>query len=136
MIKKLKSSEIKLPSNKKFGYFFSAIFLIVATYFLYTSSKAVGYVLVIIALFFFITTLIKAKLLLPLNKFWMQFGLLLGMIISPIVLGIIFFGLLTPYGVIMRIMGRDELRLKIIKTNSNWKLRSMKSPQTNFKQQF
>ena len=95
-----------------------------------------GYVMVVIALFFFITTLIKAKLLLPLNKLWMQFGLLLGMIISPIVLGIIFFGLLTPYGVIMRIMGRDELRLKIIKTNSNWKLRSIKLPQTNFKQQF
>ncbi len=136
MIKKLKSSEIKLPSNKKFGYFFSAIFLITAIYFLYTSSKTVGYVMVVIALFFFITTLIKAKLLLPLNKLWMQFGLLLGMIISPIVLGIIFFGLLTPYGVIMRIMGRDELRLKIIKTNSNWKLRSIKLPQTNFKQQF
>ena len=136
MINKLKSSEIKLPSNKKFGYFFSAIFLITAIYFLYTSSKTVGYVMVVIALFFFITTLIKAKLLLPLNKLWMQFGLLLGMIISPIVLGIIFFGLLTPYGVIMRIMGRDELRLKIIKTNSNWKLRSIKLPQTNFKQQF
>jgi hypothetical protein len=66
----------------------------------------------------------------------MRFGLLLGMIIGPIVLGIIFFGLFTPYGVVMRILGRDELRLKLVKTKSNWILRSTTSSQTNFKQQF
>ena len=134
--KKVKTSAIKLPSNKKFGYFFSAIFLIVATYFLYSASNTVGYLLVILALLCFVTTLINADVLLPLNKLWMRFGLLLGKIISPIVLGIIFFGLFTPYSIVMRIVGRDELRLKRLKNESHWILRSNDSPQTNFKRQF
>lgn len=136
MVKKIKTSEIKLPSNKKFGYFFSIIFLITAFYLFYLSNKTMGYILVILTLVFFLITLINSNLLLPLNKFWMKFGLLLGMIISPMVLGIIFFGLLTPYGIIMRIVGRDELRLKKKKANTNWIIRSIKSPQTNFNQQF
>jgi|TARA_B110000914_G_C15436162_1_gene433872 hypothetical protein len=134
--KKVKSSAVKLPSNKKFGYFFSAIFLIVATYLLYSANKTVGYVLVILALLSFVTTLINADVLLPFNKLWMRFGLLLGKIISPIVLGIIFFGLFTPYGIVMRIVGRDELRLKRLKNKSHWILRSNDSQQTNFKRQF
>ena len=136
MFKKDKFSEISLPSNKKFGYFFCVLFLITSIYFLYSESQTSGYILITLSIIFFLTTLIKAELLLPLNKIWMRFGLLLGMIISPIVLGIIFFGLFTPYGIIMRIMGRDELRLKQIKTKSNWILRSKTSSQTNFKQQF
>ena len=56
-----------------------------------------------------VITLLKENLLLGLNKLWMRIGFLLGMIVSPIILGIIFFGLVTPYGVVMRIFGRDEL---------------------------
>jgi hypothetical protein len=109
MNKIIKPTEIKIPSNKKFGYFFSAVFLIVSSYFFYSYStnQIFGYVFGIISLVFFITTFINPELLLPLNKVWMKLGLILGMVISPIVLGIIFFGLLTPYGVIMRFFGRD-----------------------------
>jgi len=138
MNKIIKSTEIKIPSNKKFGYFFSAVFLIVSSYFFYSYStnQIFGYVFGIISLVFFITTLINPELLLPLNKVWMKLGLILGMVISPIVLGIIFFGLLTPYGVIMRFFGRDELHLKIIINKSKWINRKMKSSQCNFKYQF
>jgi len=134
--KKTNLSTIKLPSNKKFGYFFSVIFLITATYFLYSSGKTVGYLLIILALVFFVTTFINAEVLYPLNKLWMHFGILIGKIISPVVLGFIFFGLFTPYSIIMRIMGRDELRLKKLKNDSYWILRSKDTPQTSFKRQF
>ena len=132
----MKFDDIKLPSNKKFGYLFSAIFLIAATFFLYLNNKSIGYIFIILALLFLITTIINANLLFPLNKLWMSFGLLLGKIISPIVLGVIFFVLFTTYAVIMRIMGRDELHLKHVKKQSYWRLRSDSSCQTNFKQQF
>ena len=132
----MKSSERQLPSNKKFGFFFSVIFFISSSYFLYSSYSITGIILVILALIFFFITIINSDLLLSLNKIWMKFGLLLGKIISPFVLGIIFFGLFTPYAIFMRLLGRDELRLKEIKNNSNWIRRKKDITQTNFKRQF
>ena len=127
---------VELPSNQKFGFFFSAIFLIASIYFIYLNYWTTGCVLAILGILFFIIVIIKAELLLPLNNLWMRFGLLLGIIISPVVLGIIFFGLFTPYSVIMKLIGRDELRLKKVKNISHWILRSKTSSKTNFKQQF
>ena len=89
-----------------------------------------------LSVLFLSITLINDNLLLPLNKLWMSFGLLLGKIISPIILGIIFFGLFTPYGIILRLIGRDELNLKLKKTNSYWKHRVNNLSQTNFNKQF
>ena len=132
----MKLSDIKLPSNKKFGFFFSAVFFFVAAYLLYIQNQIIASAMFVVALLFLFTTLFKADLLLPLNKLWMRLGLLLGMIISPIVIAVIFFGLITPYGVVMRAMGRDELRLRRTKKESHWILRSQSSPQTDFNQQF
>ena len=132
----MKLNKIQLPTNKKFGYFFSGIFLTISLYFLYSERFSTGYIFATLALLFVIITIIKADLLLPLNKLWMYFGYLLGIIISPIVLGIIFFGLFTPYSLVMRMMGRDELRLKKINKKSYWIIRSKSTPQTDFKQQF
>ena len=132
----MKFSNVKLPSNKRFGYFFSAIFFIVTGYFLYIENQKIGYIFAIILVLFLATTLINADLLRPLNKLWMHFGLLLGKIISPIVLGIIFFGFFTPYGIVMRLLGRDELCLEKQKNKSQWKLRSKSTTQINFKKQF
>ena len=81
-------------------------------------------------------TIIKAEILLPYNKLWMKFGFLLGMIVSPIVLGIIFIGLITPFALAMKIYGRDELCLRLKNNDTYWKNRSQILPQTNFKQQF
>lgn len=132
----MKSTNINIPTNKKFGYFFSGVFLLVSIYFFYLKSNNVGYIFSSLTTIFIITTFLKAELLLPLNKLWMRFGLLLGMIVSPIVLGVIFFGIFTPYGFVMRIMGRDEMNLKIFLKKSYWIIRSKNSIQTNFKNQF
>jgi len=94
------------------------------------------YVLGTCSLVFFLVTLFKAEILKPLNKLWMKIGILLGIIVSPIVLGVIFFGLITPYGLIMRIMGRDEMKLKRSKKETYWILRPTNTIQTNFKNQY
>jgi hypothetical protein len=86
----MKFSKIELPSNKKFGYFFAAIFIIIAAYFYINKSINLTYIFVSIAIFFFLAAILKDEILLPLNKLWMRFGFLLGIIISPIVLGLIF----------------------------------------------
>lgn len=133
----MKFSEIKLPSNRKFGFFFTIIFLIISAYFFFNESYKSGYFFLLISIIFFIITILKAELLLPLNKLWMRFGFTLGLIINPIVLGIIFFLIFTPIGLIMRLFKRDELRLKIKKRDSYWKLRTEKNVNVDlFKQQF
>lgn len=132
----MKHTQVELPSNRKFGFFFSSVFFILFAYFTYTQSQTAAQVMLLVATLFLIITLLKASLLLPLNKLWMQFGLILGRIISPVVLGIIFFGLITPYSVIIRMLGRDELHLRKVKNKSHWIHRSQDSPQTDFKRQF
>ena len=73
----------------------------------------------------------------PFNKLWFKFGLLLGKIISPIVLGLIFFVIITPVGLLMRLAGRDELQLKLNDSHTHWKIRSPVGPQPDsFKNQY
>ena len=132
----MKFSDIELPSNKKFGFFFTFVFAILAFYFLFIDSILWAQALAILVAFFLLITVIIPQVLLPLNKLWMRLGLLLGMIVSPIVLGIIFFGLVTPYGVVMRMFGRDELRLKFTKKSSHWISRSELIKSDSFKNQF
>ena len=135
----MKSFEnLKLPSNRKFGFFFTSVFALLGSYFLIESLNSAAYVLLALAMLFLLATLIKADALLPLNKLWMQLGLLLGMIVSPIILWIIFFGLFTPMSLLMKLFRRDELRLKLVADrNSHWKKRNADDAQTNtFKHQF
>jgi len=129
-------SEIKLPSNRRFGFFFSLIFFLAGSYFFFKESLLFGNIFFALAILLFFISIFKASILLPLNKLWMRFGILLGSIISPIVLGLIFFVLITPYGLIMRLFGRDELRLKVNRHVSHWKPRDQAAPVTDFKQQF
>tara|TARA_B100000795_G_scaffold214888_1_gene168699 strand:- start:2840 stop:3241 length:402 start_codon:yes stop_codon:yes gene_type:complete len=133
----MKFSDIELPSNYKFGFFFTALFILVGAYFINKASITIAYTFLALAAVFLIVTIIKAELLLPLNKLWMRFGLLLSIIVSPIVLGIIFFGLFTPMSLLMKIFGRDELRLKLSNRKSHWKIRRKDNLQMNtFKDQF
>ena len=130
-------SDIELPSNRKFGFFFSGVFFAFGAYFYLVNITTASYSLVALGLLFLIVTLIKADAFLPLNKLWMRFGLLLGMIISPIVLGIIFFGLFTPISILMRLFGRDELRIRFKQKASHWIPRESASLQSDaFKHQF
>lgn len=129
-------SEIQLPSNKKFGFFFTFVFAVASAYFYNAISASLSYVFGLTSLLFLIISAVKAEILLPLNKLWMRFGHLLGMIVSPIVLGIIFFGLFMPIAIVMRLSGRDELRLKFIKKPSHWIPRNDPLKSESFKQQF
>tara|TARA_B100001113_G_scaffold263675_1_gene218582 strand:- start:2350 stop:2763 length:414 start_codon:yes stop_codon:yes gene_type:complete len=131
-----KYSEIEIPSNKKFGYFFTLVFIIIAAYFYANKSLNLAYIFGTISAIFFIITIFKADLLLFLNKLWIRFGLLLGMIISPFVLGILFFVFFTPMAILMKLYGRDELRLKFKKNITYWILRDNQIMPDSFKNQF
>lgn len=133
----MKFSDIKLPSNRKFGFFFSVIFTIISIYLFFYDNYNTAYIFLVISIIFFLITILKADLLLPFNKLWMRFGFILGLIVNPVVLGIIYFLVFTPTGLIMRLFKRDELRIKLKKRNSYWKLRSKGDVDVDlFKQQF
>ena len=132
----MKFTEIELPSNRKFGFFFTFVFAVTAAYFYNASNMTWTYIFVTASLMLLVITLVKDEILLPLNKLWMRFGLLIGMIVSPIVLGIIFFGLFTPIAFVMRLSGRDELRLKFNKKLSHWISRNEPIKSESFNHQF
>ena len=132
----MKFSEIELPSNRKFGFFFTFVFAVAAAYFFNSTNMIWANIFAIASLIFLVVTVAKADILLTLNKLWMRFGLLLGMIISPIVLGIIFFGLFMPIAFFMRLSGRDELRLKLSKKASHWISRNEPIKSESFRNQF
>ena len=129
-------SEIDLPSNKKFGFFFTIVFAVASAYFYNSTSASWAYTFGLASLTFLIVSTFKSEILLPLNKLWVRFGHLLGMIVSPIILGVIFFGLFTPIAFVMRLSGRDELRLKFLKKPSHWISRNEPIKSESFKQQF
>lgn len=116
-------SELKLPSNRKFGLFFTAIFALLAAYLKYQGlTKAFVFAVFLVCLVLFVT-LTKAEILQPFNALWMRFGVVLGMVISPIVIGLIFFLMITPVALLMRVFGRDALSMKKSYSNSHWKTR-------------
>ena len=89
------------------------------------------------ALVIFLVTLFSPSNLLPFNKLWMGLGLLIGKVVSPIVLGAVFFFLITPVSIAMRLSGRDELQLKLHGKGSCWKNRVPAGPEpASFKNQF
>ena len=111
--------DIKISSNRNFGIVFFVVFLLIALYPL-TYSGEIRVWSLIISLIFLILGLLKSKILTPLNKFWFKFGIFLGKIISPVIMGVIFFLVVTPIGLIMRSLGKDVLNLKYNKNKSYW----------------
>lgn len=132
----MKLPDIKLPSNKKFGFFFTIIFILLTLFFYFKESFLWAYFFASTSSIFLIITIVNANILGPLNKLWMYLGLILGLIISPIILGIIFFGIFTPIALLMRITGRDELRLKLKNKTSYWILRDETIKVKSFEKQF
>ena len=127
---------MQLPSNKKFGLFFTLIFLICFCFFLYRNSNIVAYIFLFLSISFFILSFLNPRLLYPLNKIWMSFGFLLGIIIKPITLGIIFYLIFTPISISMKIFGRDELNLRKKSLKSFWKTRNDINFNNKFEKQF
>ena len=128
---------LQLPSNRNFGLFFSIIFSIISFYFYLKDNFPIAFLFIFIALIFFIVVFTKPKLLRPLNRMWMKLGTFLGRIVSPLILGLIFFSIFTPVGIIMRLLSRDELLLRFKNKKSYWQNPLTKdSLEKNFKNQF
>tara|TARA_Y100000588_G_C14125598_1_gene869253 strand:- start:776 stop:1177 length:402 start_codon:yes stop_codon:yes gene_type:complete len=133
----MKFKDIELPRNKNFGLFFSFVFLLLSGYFYFVDSLSISIILLTISILFFIFSRAFPRLLKPLNILWMFIGYLLGRIISPIILGVIFYFLITPFGLVMRVFGRDELNLKDKPRTSYWDERTPIGPRSkSFKDQF
>ena len=125
--------EIKIGSNRSFGIVFFIVFLIIATYPLLNQVEVRLWSL-ILSVIFLILGLLNSKLLTPLNKIWFKFGILLGKIVSPFVMGIIFFFVVTPIGIFMRILNKDLLKLKFNKKSTYWIEKN--DPKSKMKNQF
>ena len=110
---------IKLPSNRNFGIVFAIVFLIISLWPLLNQNE-IRYWSLIVSIIFLSLGLINSKLLLPLNKIWFRFGIFLGNFIAPIVMGIIYFFVVTPTGLIMKMLGKDLLNLKKSNKDSYW----------------
>ena len=125
--------EIKISSNRSFGIVFFIVFLLIALYPLLKGNDLRIWSLVI-SFIFLALGLIYSKILTPLNRLWFKFGLLLGRFISPLVMGIIFFIVVTPTGIIMRLFKKDLLNLKYNKKETYWINKS--GPKSKMKNQF
>ena len=129
-------SQIELPSNRKFGFFFTAVFLFCFLYFYFFGNSFWSYLFLSFGTAFLIITIFFVDLLLPLNRLWMSIGLILGIIISPIVSGAIFFIIFVPVALFLRLLGRDELNLRLSNKKSLWINRKLDSRSGSFRQQF
>ncbi len=125
--------DVKISSNRNFGIVFFVVFLIIAIYPL-LNDNSIRLWSLIIGIIFLILGIINSKVLTPFNILWMKFGLLLGKIVSPIVMGFVFFGVVTPISIIMKLLRKDLLNLKRNKKETYWlKKEEIKS---NMKNQF
>ena len=115
----MSKDKIKIGSNRSFGVVFFIVFLLIAIYPL-LSENPIRLWSLIIAVIFLILGLLNSRILTPLNILWMKFGMYLGIFISPIVMGFVFFLVVTPIGLIMKIFGKDLLNLKKNQKTTYW----------------
>ena len=126
-------NDFKKSSNRSFGIIFFIVFLLV-TFHPLMSNGEIRLWSLFISLIFLILGLTNSKTLTPLNKIWFKFGIFLGKIVSPIVMGIIFFFVVTPIGLLIRISGKDLLNLRFNKNKSYWIEKN--GTKSNMKNQF
>ena len=126
-------NDIKISSNRSFGLVFFVVFLLISIY-PFLHGQNLRFWLLIVAIIFLALGLLNSKILTPLNKIWFKFGLLLGSIVSPIIMSIIFFFVVTPISFVMKILGKDMLNLKRNNNNTYWVEKS--GPKSKMKNQF
>ena len=137
MLETTHSSLPPLPSNRKFGAVIAGALALLAVYALWKDHSTRAAIFAAIAACFGLAALVIPQYLTPLNRLWMAFGLLLGKIISPLVLGLIFMVLITPVALGTRLFGRDVLRMKKRKVSSYWVERDPAGPEpASFQHQF
>ena len=125
--------DIKVGSNKSFGIVFFVVFLLISLYPL-LNNENIRFWSLIVSIIFLVLGILNSSLLSPLNKLWFKFGVLLGKIISPIIMGIIYFLVVTPIGLIMKLLGKDVLNLKYSDYKSYWIEKT--GPKSKMKNQF
>ncbi len=128
-----KSENIKIGSNRSFGIVFFIVFLIIAIYPL-LNDNSIRLWSLIIGIIFLILGIINSKVLTPFNILWIKFGLLLGKVVSPIIMGFVFFGVVTPISIIMKLLRKDLLYLKRNKKETYWLKKE--ENKSNMKNQF
>jgi nitrate reductase NapE component len=126
-------NKIKINSNRSFGIVFFVVFLIVGLWPI-LSENDIRIWSIILSLIFLILGLLNSKLLTPLNKVWFKFGIALGSIVAPIVMGLIFFMVVTPISLLMKLFNKDVLNLKKNNNKSYWILRNQQK--SRMKDQF
>ena len=126
-------NKLKPGSNRSFGLVFFVVFLLIALYPL-LNNNTVNIVLLVTSIVFLILGLVNSKLLSPLNFLWFKFGILIGKLISPLIMGFIFFLVVTPIGLLMKLFRKDLLNLKFNNKETYW---IKKEPEKlNMKDQF
>ena len=123
----------KRSSNRSFGLVFFFVFLVIA-FWPMLNSGAPNYYLILFSLIFLFLGLINSKFLTPLNNLWIKFGELLGMIIAPVVMGLVYFIILTRISLLIRILGKDLLNLKYSNKNETYWIKRKKNTGTMDKQ--
>ena len=108
-----------MSSNRRFGILFFIVFLVIGLWPLKNNNDP-NYIFLGLSSIFLILGIINSKLLYPLNKAWVKFGEILGMIIAPIVMGLVYFIILTPISLLVRLSGKDLLKLKKNKSSTYW----------------
>jgi hypothetical protein len=132
-------SPARLPSERRFGFVLAAAFALIGIRWLIGHRNPIVYRgCLIAASILLLLAIIAPRSLAPLNRAWFRLGRILGKIVSPLVMGMIFFGVLTPVAVVTRLFGRDALRLKRREVNSYWIDRGQPGtvPAHSFKNQF
>jgi len=125
--------KIKISSNKSFGIIFFIVFFLIGIYPL-ENNEGLRIWSLVVSLVFLILGLRNSRVLTPFNILWFKFGLFLGKIISPFVMSLVFFLVVTPTGIIMRLLGKDLLNLKKNNSKTYWITRN--SYKSNMKKQF
>ena len=115
----------KISSNRSFGILFSIVFAAIAFWPLLNLGE-IRVWSVIVSSIFLLLGLINSKLLYPLNLIWVKFGELIGKIVAPFVMALIFFLILTPIGLFLRLIGKDLLNIKLNNTKTYWIKRDKK----------
>ncbi len=127
------NEKVNIGSNRSFGIVFFIVFVLIGLYPLIDNGELRLWS-ILISLVFLILGLINSKLLTPLNRFWFKFGLFLGKLLSPLILGFIFFIVVTPTGILVRFFKKDLLNLKFNSKKSYWIEKT--GPKSKMKNQF
>jgi hypothetical protein len=131
-----KGFDPEIPSNQKFGMFFTLVFFLLSGYSLISNQVTMLFVLFVLFVVCALVTLLIPQKLATLNFLWYRLGMFLGKITNPLVMGILFFLFITPIAFVIRLLGRDELKLKSSTVKSYWIERSHNNLSTDFTRQF